>query len=188
MSGLLFLSKNNFYVTRGAKGPIMCNHLRRGFSLVLFYSGQCPNCPPYAQAFKALPGTIDGCQFAMANATDRDIRAMSRGTLTELKYVPYILLYSDGRPLVKYGGPPDPRTILRFIVDMANQVQKPNQSFTSNPRIQEDPSGGIPKYSLGKPVCGDDVCYFEFDDAYTPGAAVQKQGGFDGAGMGFGSA
>lgn len=171
MSGLLFLSKNNFYITRGAKGPIMCTHLRRGFSLVLFYSSQCPNCKPYAATFKSLPGTIDGCQFAMANATDRNIRAMSKGTLTELKYVPYILLYADGRPLVKYSGPPDQSTIIRFIVDMAKQVQKPTQSFTNNARIQEDADDEIPKYCIGKPICGgpDDVCYLDFDDAYKQG-------------------
>ena len=66
MSGLLFLGNDDFNITRGTNGPILCNTLS-GFSLVLFYSTQCKHCNSLIPIFKRLPGTISGCQFGMVN-------------------------------------------------------------------------------------------------------------------------
>ena len=43
MSGLLFLTNDDFVLNKGTKGNILCTSIQ-GFSLILFYSTQCPHC------------------------------------------------------------------------------------------------------------------------------------------------
>jgi len=176
MSGLLFLSANDFRMMSTPKGNVMGNTIP-GFSLILFYSTRCKHCQSIIPVFKKLPGTVNNCQFGMINVTqNRQCIEMSKGSLTELKYVPYILLYYNGKPLVKYAGPPDIQTIAKFVFEMAKTVQN-KQPFTNktNPAIANHPAGGLPKYSIGKPLYGDDdgkKCYLVFNSAY--GATANK--------------
>ena len=93
---------------------------------------------------------------------------MSRKTIAPIKVVPYIILYVNGRPYMRYKGPQDPKEIARFIVEVSQKVQG-DQKFTKEDKhIENDPAGGIPAYTIGKPLCGtdSDVCYLEFDEAY----------------------
>ena len=68
MSGLLFLTANDFSVIQDKKNNnnILINNIP-GFSLVLFYSNQCQYCKTIIPIMKKLPGTINGCQFGMIN-------------------------------------------------------------------------------------------------------------------------
>jgi hypothetical protein len=174
MSGLLFLNADDFNVQTGTKGKIMCIPIP-GFSLVLFYSTQCKHCKQLVPIFKRLPGSISGCQFGMLNVgTNMKVAAKSKGTITEIKYVPLILLYINGKPFMRYAGKYDRDEIIKFVVSMSKRVQN-NQTFTKkqsgkpDPNIKEDPRGGIPAFSIGKPLKGDgrlDICYLEFQNAY----------------------
>lgn len=168
MSGLLFLTSDDFQIQRGTKGPIMCTNMQ-GFSLVLFYSTQCSYCQSLIPIFKRLPGSVGNCQFGMINVSqNKQCVMLSRQTIAPIKEVPYIILYVNGRPYMRYRGPHDPREIGRFIVEVAQKVNT-NQSFAKNDeRIQKDPRGGIPAYTIGHPQRGKDdgVCYLDFNDAY----------------------
>ena len=166
MSGLLFLSTEDFHIAKGTKGDIMC-HSIPGFSLILFYSTQCGHCQNLIPIFKRMPGTIGGCQFGMINvSSNKACVRLSKNTVAPITYVPYIVLYINGRPFMLYKGPHDSNEIRRFIVEVAQKVQ--NKQKFSNEQVKEDPRGGIPEYSIGHPLYGDDdkVCYLEFDDAY----------------------
>lgn len=166
MSGLLFLSSEDFTVAKGSKGNILCHDLK-GFSLILFYSTQCVHCQSLIPIFKELPGTIGGCQFGMINvSTNKMCVRMSKQTIAPIKYVPYIILYIDGKPFMRYNGPHDGREIRRFVVEVANKVQ--NKQKFSNENVNK-PKKGIPEYTIGIPLCGpgDKVCYLNFDDAYV---------------------
>jgi thiol-disulfide isomerase/thioredoxin len=165
MSGLLFLSDEDFSISKGTKGNIMC-HSIPGFSLILFYSTQCHHCQTLIPVFKKLPGTIGGCQFGMINVSkNKQCVRMSKNTIAPITYVPYVVLYINGRPFMKYQGPHDEREIGRFVYEVSQKV-KNKQKFTSE-KIKEDPRGGIPAYSIGKPLYGKDkVCYLEFCNAY----------------------
>ena len=66
MSGLLFLTSDDFNIQKGTKGNIVCNNIR-GFSLILFYSTSCPHCEKFIPIFKNLPGSLPGCQFGLIN-------------------------------------------------------------------------------------------------------------------------
>jgi hypothetical protein len=93
---------------------------------------------------------------------------MSRNTIAPITYVPYIVLYVNGRPFMRYQGPHDGGEIRRFVFEVVQKIQG-KQKFANNPNVKTDPRGGIPKYCIGKPLCGPDdkVCYLEFDEAYN---------------------
>jgi len=177
MSGLLFLTADDFTVENGTKGKILCNPIP-SFSLVLFYSNQCKHCKTLVPIFKKLPGTIGGCQFGLLNVgTNMKVVQKSKGTVTEIQYVPLIILYINGKPFMRYAGNYNQAEIIQFVVSMSKRVQtkeafvnKNNNSLKSDPAIKENPRGGIPAFSIGKPLKGDgrfDVCYLDFKNAYS---------------------
>lgn len=165
MSGLLFLSNEDFSLTKGTKGNILCTSIP-GFSLILFYSTQCPHCNHLIPIFKKLPGSIGGCQFGMINvSSNKECVRLSRDSIVPINYVPFVILYVNGRPFMKYQGPYDINEIKKFVIEVAQKIES-KQKFSSE-KVTEDPRGGIPKYCLGHPLYGDDdVCYLEFKQAY----------------------
>lgn len=66
---------------------------------------------------------------------------------------------------MKYNGPHDSNELKRFVIEVANKVQS-KQKFS--PENVKDPKKGIPEFTVGHPLCGQDdkVCYLEFDEAY----------------------
>ena len=92
---------------------------------------------------------------------------MSRDTIAPIKVVPYIVLYINGKPHMRYNGPYVAEEIGRFIVEVSRTVQKP-ESVVREENVKQDPREGIPAYTIGHPLCGpdDNVCYLDFDDAY----------------------
>ena len=168
MSGLLFLTSEDFSIQRGVKGPILCNSIR-GFSLILFYSTQCEYCQNLIPIFKQLPGSVGGCQFGMINVShNKQCVMLSRETIAPITEVPYVIMYVNGKPYIRYKGPHDIKEIGRFVVEVANSIQKNNESLVKQENIKENPHTGIPDYTTGKPLCGPDskVCYLQFDNAY----------------------
>jgi len=173
MSGLLFFSANDFHLEKGSKGSIICHEVP-GISLILFYSTQCKFCHTLIPIFKRLPGTLQGCQFGMINVSkNRKVIDMSKQTISPITYVPYIILFVNGKPFMRYDGPPESKTILEFVIEVSSQIQS-KQQFVNNPTtnnenatIKKGNKREIPSYCVGNPLYGDDnVCYLEFDDAY----------------------
>jgi thiol-disulfide isomerase/thioredoxin len=168
MSGLLFLSSDDFFITKGNKGDILCHGIP-GFSLILFYSTQCTHCKSLIPIFKRLPGTIGGCQFGMINvSTNKKCIKLSNDTVAPISYVPYIVLYIQGKPFMRYNGPHSKIEIRRFVIEVADKVQS-KQKFSSE--NVKDNSKVIPEYSIGVPICGsddscDNICYLPIEEAY----------------------
>jgi thioredoxin-like negative regulator of GroEL len=165
MSGLLFLSSDDFSLGETPKGKILCNKLR-GFSLVFFYSTQCTYCQTFIQNYKKMPEMVNGCQFGLINISkNKEIVFMSRDTISPLQYVPYIILYNDGKPIVRYDGPHDPKELAVFIYEMAKKIQESKQVVPNNTTIKEDPKTGFIAYtpSTGR---SDEikVCYLNFEE------------------------
>jgi hypothetical protein len=167
MSGLLFLTADDFSIGKGAKGPILCHNIP-SFSLILFYSTKCVHCKSLLPIFYSLPGTVVGCQFGVLNVSNhKQVAEMSKETIAPIEYVPYIFLYVNGRPFMRYNGHRDANEIRKFISEVTKSIQN-NQSF-SKERVKETKGGkGIPAYSVGRPLYGDDeVCYLTEKDAYN---------------------
>ena len=170
MSGLLFLTSDDFQLLKASKkGSIMCTSIP-AFSLILFYSTQCVHCKTLIPIFKNLPGKVGGCQFGMINVShNKQCVLMSRETIAPIKVVPYIILYVNGKPYMRYKGPHDAGEISRFIVEVSQSIQSNKKNIKTEKKIMKDPKGGIPAYTIGKPLYGteNDVCYLEFNTAYS---------------------
>jgi thiol-disulfide isomerase/thioredoxin len=165
MSGLLFLNSQDFTNQKGVKGNILCHGIP-GFALILFYSTQCEHCQTLIPIFKRLPGSVGGVQFGMINVSaNKACVRMSKNTIAPISYVPYIVLYINGKPFMRYNGPHDDSEIRRFVLEVANKVQ--NKQKFSDEKVKET-GRGIPEYASGKPLYGQDerVCYLVMDEAY----------------------
>ena len=129
MSGLLFLESSDFSVQQGSKGPILCNIIR-GISLVLFYSPKCEHCKNLIPIFKRLPGSMSGIQFGLLNVSiDTNVVKMSKNTVTEIKYVPLILLFVNGSPFIRFDGQATEMNIKNFIVDVVSKIHQKNTTY-----------------------------------------------------------
>ena len=81
---------------------------------------------------------------------------MSRESIAPIKVVPYIILYINGKPYMRYQGPQDAGEIARFIVEVSQKIQS-KQSFTKEDKnIKQSKKGRIPAYTIGTPLCGPD--------------------------------
>lgn len=165
MSGLLFLSEDYFKIMTTQKGDVLGTTMR-GISLILFYSTQCPYCEPFLPIFKKLPGTVGGCQFAMINiSTNRSIVEKSKNTIMPLTYVPYIVLYNNGQPIVSYDGPPNEHELKKFVMSIVQSNQAKQQFMQEKKQdIVEQPSA-IPAYTIGIPK-NVEKCYLDWSSAY----------------------
>lgn len=165
MSGLLFLTTEDFQVKTMPSGKnLLCTGIR-GISLILFYSNVCEHCKKLIPIFKYLPGTVNGCQYGMVNVgTNRQLIAMSKSTIAPIEFVPYILLYHNGRPYMRYNGPYDATEIRNFVITVANSIMN-NSSFV--PDAVKKEGKPIPEYCIAKPKCDELVCYLNMDEAYV---------------------
>ena len=164
MSGLLFLTQDDFFIGKGTKGNLLC-HSIKGISLVFFYSTRCNYCQGFIPIYKTLPGNIKGCHFAMVNVSQNpNIIAMSKDTICEIQYVPYIVLYVNGKPYIRYDGPYDAQEVASFVIEVSNKLQSKEQFMNTDSRIKTSEKS-IPAYCLGTPV-SERVSYLNFDSAY----------------------
>ena len=165
-SGLLFLTSDDFNISKGTKGNILCTNIP-GFSLILFYSTQCPHCQNLIPIFKKLPGSIGGCQFGMINvSTNKQCIKMSKETISPITYVPTIILFVNSKPFMIYKGPHIESEIKRFILEVAQKVN--NKQKFSDEATKENIKNAIPAFSIGHPLYGkeENVTYLTFDEAY----------------------
>jgi thioredoxin-like negative regulator of GroEL len=164
MSGLLFLTTDDFNVGKSVKGPVL-RHSIPGFSIVLFYSVQCKHCQKLIPMFKRLPGSVGGCQFGMINVSSNKAAVkMSAGTIAPIEYVPYIILYVDGMPFMRYSGPHELSELKRFVLEVATKVRGSKKLSKGVVRNSEKT---IPAYCIGQPLYGrTDVEYLIWDEGY----------------------
>ena len=166
---LLFLNSNDFYNAEGTKGSLLCVKIPQ-ISLVFFYSNQCNHCKNLMPIFKNIPNKFTGCQFGIINIIqNKEVLYMSQGTITPIKYVPYIVLYVNNRPYMKYNGKHNEESILQFIIDMTTKLNR-KQVFVSNKPKNVSKyninkiKNSIPEYSIGVPLYGDeDKTYLDFN-------------------------
>ena len=164
MHGLLFLTSQDFLTTSEKAGNLLCINMD-GLSLVLFYSTKCDHCHSLIPIFKQLPNIVSGCKFCMINVTNnKQVVQMSKNTVAPLTYVPYIVLYVNGKPFMRYDGPHDIKELQRFVIEVSKKVS--SQQFMKEDEKKEEPKEEIPAYCVGKPYGGKKVCYLDYGNAY----------------------
>jgi len=164
---LLFLNTDNFSISKGERGSLLCNDIE-GFSLILFYSTQCQYCHQVIPIFKQLPRYIQGCKFGMINVSKNNkLIEMAKDTIAPLEYVPYIILYTNRKPFMRYEEKLDIESIKQFILDVQKNL-KHKEQFTQKKK-SKIVKASIPGYTIGNPVSGPTKkkrCYLNFDSAY----------------------
>jgi hypothetical protein len=121
------------------------------------------------EAFKQLPFNIGGSKFGLTNlSANPDIITMSKKTIAPITSVPYMILYVNSRPFLRFD---DDDRSLENMVDFMNQVlsrlNTQKKFIDKGAKFESE----IPKYSVGIPfnvVCDEEkgMCYLNYDDAY----------------------
>jgi len=170
MNSLIFLSEQDFSIQQGKKGKLLCNNLS-GISLVLFFSKQCKHCVSLYPIFERLPQHIPGCQFALLNvSTNPSVARMSQETILPLTHVPFLILFVNGKPFLRYNGEKSLNALANFVSEVLNRIQtQTTKNFTNNSTLVVDDDMEIPAFSVGLPyniLCEGETCYLKFGDAY----------------------
>ncbi len=169
MSGLLFLNANDFSIINDSSGnKILINNIKN-FSFILFYSPGCPHCQTIIPIMKRLPGTVNGCQFGMINVSkNKKTIKMSAGTITPLTYVPYMILYYNKRPYMRFDGDAtDINAIQTFVKEVANKIIQLQDDNIDG--MTDESHYTIPDYCIARPTKGglkEKICYINFSSAY----------------------
>lgn len=177
-SGLLFFTSDDFHTENGQKGKILCTDVK-GLCVILFYSTMCCFCNKFLPDFKTLPGKIGGCQFGMVNVNNnKELVVASSETIVPIKYVPYLILYVNGKPYIRYDGEHNSQSILQFIIDANKKItERANFMNQQNKKEEEDlkeingvtlkySANSIPKYTHGIPK-KDEITYLPYGKAYN---------------------
>ncbi|MDD4931691.1 MAG: thioredoxin family protein [Candidatus Colwellbacteria bacterium] len=168
MNSLLFLSEQDFSIQQGKKGRILCNNLP-GVSLVLFFSKQCDHCVDVFPVFASLPHGIPGCQFAILNISMfPGVAQKAQQTIAPITHVPFIILYVNGRPFMRFNGRKTYEDISTFVNEVLSRIQS-KRNFSSSPSQLNVEDNDIPEYASGIPfniLCEGENCYLTFNEAY----------------------
>ena len=175
MNPIKYLADTDFKLVEGKKGLLLANNLP-GVSIVLFYSKKCEYCAQCIPVFVNLSRMIPSCQFAMLNvSTYYNVASSSAKTIAPIDVVPYIVLYVNGRPFMRYNGEKTPEDLGGFIQNVLNHIQS-RKNFST---MKVDHQHEIPAYSIAVPynvVCEGDECYLSFGEAYTKDNPNKKDG------------
>ena len=102
---------------------------------VLFKSEACHFCTELVPMFNTLAQKDMRLTWAIADIGKyRNIVQMALNSTTPIKGVPMMILYVNGKPHANYKGARNIQGIMKFINEMLNQIQIPQQpQFTQAP-------------------------------------------------------
>ena len=171
--GLLHLTADDFTKITNAKGNVILEHNISGFSLILFYSNNCTHCKRFIPIFKSLPGNVSGWQFGLLNINkNKRVVKLSAGTITPITFVPYIIMYYNGKPYMRYDGPQEMAEVKDFVKSVSDSIIKQinaNRKEDTGEQDEEKDQNCIPEYCIARPTKGgvtENICYLNFSEAY----------------------
>lgn len=168
MNSFTYLDDNNFYLAKGQQGKILlCSNLE-GVSFVFFYSTNCPNCQPGIDVFRNLKDKFQQIKFCIVNINENpNIITKSNTSCTPIEYVPYLVLYFNGKPFLRYDGEIVQEELVTFLVEVMKRIDN-KIKFSKSEKSEES---DIPEYAGGVPfniVCNKNKCYVKYSNAYNP--------------------
>ena len=163
MTSIYSLTNEDFFLEKGQKGMILCTNLT-GISLLFFYSDQCVHSNALKPIFAQLPKIVGGCLFATVNvAKNKKTILLSQQSIAKIDYVPYVILYINGKPFMRYKDEYTLQGLSSFVINITKELQKKNQFI-------KDKKGGTTltdSTTLGVPICGTyEYYYTDFKHAY----------------------
>ncbi len=152
-------------------------HRIPGITVVFFYSISCPICKPLFQDFKGLPGKVHGVNFAVANvsANNMRIQQMAEASVTPIRYVPYIVVYVNGKFYLEYRGPKKIENIARASYEIATKIQT-GKDFSQG-KVCTSQSGSQGYCEDGYVQDDDDSMCYTYDELYGSGQVCNARSG-----------
>jgi len=165
MNTLSNLSSRDFALVKTNTNQNILTTKVKNNCLVLFYTTTCTYCKPVLEIFRSMMRRPVNCNFAIVNiSNNREIHLLSQQTALPINYVPFIVYYRDGIPLLAYSGENDERSLLNFITQMGSNNPS-NAQFMNGKSVDRN---NIPGYTTGIPKNRNkarDVCYLTFDES-----------------------
>lgn len=168
MTYLRFMKAEDFRV---GNDNSLLHTINNGYSLILFYSNQCPHCDTAIDIFKYLQRTVAGCEFGMINIDEnKSIISTMKKSVLPLEYVPLLVFFANGKAYMMYSGPLKDANIRQFIEQVAASYSEEYQQKPSSQRTLIDDFEGC---SMDDQQCKDDYvkrqrgCYVTMKEAYS---------------------
>ena len=107
-------------------------------SLILFYSIQCPHCKDMLQTFRNILHHVSGINIGILNINkpeNKNVLLESKYTEnTKIEYVPYILLFYDGKAIARYDDDAQIDNVLQFIHDTTQNMKQSFENEDEKPK------------------------------------------------------
>jgi len=170
-SSIKFCTESDFDVDRD--GNLRVNIPK--YSLVMFYSTQCPHCEKMGDVFNALNRRIEGCTFAMINLDEnKEIIKKCAGSNIDLSYVPMVVFFANTKPIMIYAGPCELDDLERFVIEVSESYKNDNMNNETKHETT-DLRGIKDACMLGDEEClkekslenGVQQCYVTLAEAYS---------------------
>lgn len=155
----------------------LCNRIEGVYSLIMFTQKSCDYCKIIAPVFDKLAGLIPEIVFAKmdVDANNMQIVSMSKNTTTELRHVPFIVLYASGKPIATYdiletaGGIDQKMNEDRLVQFLYAYTQRSNaQSAQQQQQVMQQQQQQFRQQPQTlKTKSKRYACYLTFNDAYT---------------------
>lgn len=165
----MFLTPNDFTIQNGE----LMRPNDQGYSFVFFFTYDCKDCDHVKPAFNYLSNHFKGINFCYMDMAQKNymLMYMSRHSKTPIEYVPFLLLFANGRPIAQFfQDEENPQNNIpkmeNFILANTRRHQQQTQGSKSG---SSKPEGeGIPPYSIGIPgnLALKKVCKL-YDNAYN---------------------
>ena len=171
-NNILFLQTKDFGVDDAPKGKVLVNN-QKGVMFCMFHADldKCQFCADAWPEWKKLAIKMPGVKFGLCNLNQhRGVWEMSRQTFAPITAVPYILLYVNGRPLMRYDGEKRADVMMAFLNDVINRLNSTDKKgFFENKNVRME--SDIPTFTNAPQfnvVCDTEkgVCYLDSNKAY----------------------
>lgn len=139
-------------------------------SFVLFYSPSCPYSMQFMPVFRELPRHVHGCVFAMLNvSTNFDLIQRSQHTSLVIDEVPFLILFYNGVPMLKYDSDLTLPAIRDFILECTTEAKTADSArafAAKNKRRRGGSAMGTEENTTGIPIygTGNIVSYLTFEE------------------------
>ena len=168
MNTFQFLDDSNFHLSKGQQNKVLLCTNGEGISFVFFYSTKCPNCHPGLEVFRRLKEKFSNqIKFCVVNINENPtIITKSNSSCTPIEYVPYLVVYYNGKPFLRYDSDIELENLITFMVEVMKRIES-KVKFSKNAPAEEST---VPEYAGGVPynvVCDKNRCYIKWDKAYA---------------------
>ena len=155
---ILHLTNNDFYVDNGKKGKVMCT-TQKDILFAFFHlnDNECSNCTTMIPEFVTVAKRLPQIKYALVNLSKYpDIFKKTVDTIAPIKYVPYLIIFVNNRPFLRYDGGKSSSEMYEFIKELLENMPKylphyqPSQQQSQpqgNPYQQPPPQQPPPQQS-----------------------------------------